>query len=247
MSELLKDKIAIVTGGSAGIGKAIAKKFLENGAKVAIFGSNLERGQLAVEELTAGGGQVTFVQVDVADSGKVEAAIKSVEEQLGNVDVLVNNAGITRDGLLLRMKEEDWDRVLDVNLKSCFNTCRSICRSMSKKRAGKIINVTSVVGLTGNPGQVNYAASKSGMIGLTKSLAKEFARRNICVNCIAPGFIETAMTDKLTDKQREDTLSHIPMGRHGKAEEVANAALFLASEMSSYVTGQVLTVDGGMV
>lgn len=250
MNALLKDKTAIVTGGTAGIGKAIAKRFLEQGAKVAIFGSNPERGATAEAELKAyatDGADLRFYQVDVADRSQVDAAIEKVEAELGSVGVLVNNAGITRDGLLLRMKEDDWDRVMDVNLKSCFNTCQSLYRSFTKARAGKIINVTSVVGITGNPGQTNYAASKGGVISFTKSLAKELARRNVCVNCIAPGFVETPMTDKLTDKQREETLAHIPMGRHGKPEEIANAALFLASEMSDYVTGQVLTVDGGMV
>ena len=250
MNEILKDKVAIITGGTAGIGKAIAQAFLGQGAKVAVFGSNAERGAQAEAELgrqAVKGASVRFYQVDVSDHAAVEAAIKDVEKDLGGVGILVNNAGITRDNLLIRMKEDDWDRVLDVNLKSCFNTCRSLYRSMMKARGGTIINVTSVVGLTGNPGQVNYAASKSGMIGLTKSLAKELASRNVRVNCIAPGFVDTDMTDKLTDKQKEDSLTHIPMGRYGKPEEVAKVALFLASDMSGYVTGQVLAVDGGMV
>lgn len=252
MDLMLKDKVAVITGGTAGIGKAIAQTFVEQGARVVIFGSNSGRGAQAESDLAPHVGQDTgasirFFQVDVANKEAVEAAMKQIGEEIGTVDILVNNAGITRDNLMLKMKEDDWDRVLDVNLKSCFNTCQSLYRPMMKARKGCIINVTSVVGLTGNPGQVNYAASKSGMIGLTKSLAKELARRGIRVNAIAPGFVETAMTNKLTEEQKKGSLLQIPMGRYGAPEEIAKVALFLASDMATYVTGQVLAVDGGMV
>ena len=190
--------------------------------------------------------QFYFNNVNVADKKKVEEAIQNLLSQWTQVDVLVNNAGITRDGLLMKMSEEDWDEVLDVNLKSVYNTCQTLVRSMIKARGGKIINVSSVVGLTGNAGQVNYAASKSGMIGFTKALAQEVATRNICVNCIAPGLISTRMTDVLTDKQKEEMLKQIPMGRTGSPQDIAHAAVFLASPWSDYVTGQVITVDGGM-
>ncbi len=248
MKPLLENEIAIVTGGTAGIGKAIALKFAEHKAKVAIFGTHAERGREVVDEILglAGEGYAAFFQVDVANSQSVEEAIKKVLETFGRVDILVNNAGITRDQLLMRMSEEEWDQVLDTNLKSCYHTCHAIVRSMMKARKGKIINVSSVVGLIGNPGQVNYAASKAGMIGFTKALAKEIASRGICVNCIAPGFITSRMTDELTQDQKEALLGRIPMGRMGNVVDIANAALFLASALADYITGQVLTVDGGM-
>lgn len=249
MSKLLQDKTAIVTGGSAGIGKAIALKFAQNGAKVAIFGTNEERGNKAVEELKAqvGDSEIYFHQVDVSDASAVKTTIDAVLKDFGQVDILVNNAGITKDNLFIKMKEEEWDTVLNVNLKSLYNTCHALTRPMMKARGGKIINITSVVGLTGNTGQVNYAASKSGMLGFSKSLAKELARRNICVNCIAPGYIETQMTEVLPEQQKDDLKANIPMQRLGKPEDIANSALFLASEMSDFITGQVITVDGGMV
>ncbi|HEY5236018.1 MAG TPA: 3-oxoacyl-[acyl-carrier-protein] reductase, partial [Rhabdochlamydiaceae bacterium] len=184
---------------------------------------------------------------DVSDKKAVDQALQEILLEFGKIDILVNNAGITRDGLLMKMTEEDWDRVIAVNLKSVYNTCQALVRSMLKARGGKIINITSVVGLNGNAGQTNYAASKAGMIGFTQSLAKEVASRGICVNCIAPGFIKTPMTDVLTDAQKEGILKQVPMGRLGNAEEIANAAVFLASDWSNYITGQVLTVDGGMV
>ena len=177
----------------------------------------------------------------------MKEVIDGICEKYGRVDILVNNAGITRDQLLMKMSEEDWDRVLDVNAKSCFNTCKAVVRAMMKARKGRIINVTSVVGITGNTGQANYAASKAAVIGFTKSLAKEIASRNISVNCIAPGFIDTDMTSSLGDKVKEGILTQVPMGRLGRSEEVANTALYLASDLSNYVTGQVLVVDGGMV
>lgn len=249
MNELLKGETAIVTGGTAGIGRAIAKKFAEHGAFVAIFGTNEERGLKVVEELKAipqSSGAV-FLQVNVADSAEVDRAVKTILDSQGKVDILVNNAGITKDQLLLKMSEEDWDQVMAVNVKSCYNTCRSLMRNFLKARKGRIINLSSVVGLTGNAGQVNYAASKAAILGFSKSLAKELASRNILVNCIAPGFIETAMTEALNETQRQEILKEIPLGLMGSTEDIANAALFLASSMSKYITGQVITVDGGMV
>ncbi len=251
MHQLLKGKHALITGGTAGIGKQIALTFASQGASVAIFGTNKERAEQVTSELATqkvSDDQKFLAEiVDVSDKQAIEAAIQDILEKWGVIDVLVNNAGITRDGLLMKMKEEHWDEVMDVNLKSVFNTCQALVRPMMKARSGKIINISSVVGLTGNAGQVNYSASKSGVIGFTKSLAQELATRGVCVNCIAPGFISTRMTDALTDVQKEGILKKIPMGRIGDAEEVAKAALFLASDMSTYMTGQVLTVDGGMV
>lgn len=251
MQQLLKGKHALITGGTAGIGKEIALAFARAGAHVAIFGTNAERSAQVVAELNqvkiSDDQTFTAEMVNVSDTKAIEAAVQKLVAAWGKIDILVNNAGITRDGLLMKMSEGDWDEVIDVNLKSVYNTCQALIRPMMKARAGKIINISSVVGLTGNAGQVNYAASKSGMIGFTKALAQEVATRNICVNCIAPGFIETRMTDALTDAQKEGIMKKIPMGRLGQPEEIAKAALFLASNLSDYVTGQVLTVDGGMV
>lgn len=249
MKQLLTGQVAIITGGNAGIGKAIALKFAEEGAKVIIFGTNVEAGASAVEEIRSQtqASDVHFAAVDVSQTAAVDEAIKKVVEQFGQVDILVNNAGITADQLLMKMTEQDWDRVLDINLKSCYNTCRAVVRGMMKAKKGKIINISSVVGLTGNAGQVNYAASKAGMIGFTKALAKELASRGILVNCIAPGFIRTKMTDLLSDAQKEAILKDIPLGHMGEVSDIANMAWFLASSLSNYVTGQVLTVDGGMV
>ena len=244
---ILKGKKALVTGGTAGIGKAIALAMAKAGAHVVIFGTNQERALQTVKEMedfTSGSGQMfSFYIVDVADKAAVDTAIQSI----GNVDILVNNAGITRDGLLMKMSEEDWDQVLATNLKSVYNTCQSLVRPMLKARSGRIINISSVVGITGNAGQTNYAASKAGMIGFTKSLAQELASRGICVNCIAPGFIQTKMTDVLTEAQKEGILKQIPMGKMGTVENIADAVVFLASPLADYVTGQVLAVDGGMV
>ncbi len=248
MKNLLLDQVAIVTGGNAGIGKAIALKFAEEGAKVAILGTNDETGAHTIAEMKQliPSSQVVFYKVDVSQTADVEATIKKVLEDFGKVDILVNNAGITADQLLMKMSEEEWDRVLAVNLKSCYNTCRAVVRSMMKAKKGKIINVSSVVGLIGNPGQANYAASKAGMIGFSKALAKELATRNILVNCIAPGFIQTKMTDTLSEEQKEAILKEIPLGRLGDCMDIANAAWFLASPLSNYMTGQVVTIDGGM-
>ncbi len=249
--QLLKDKKALVTGGTAGIGKEIALTYARNGAHVAIFGTNAERAAQVLQELENSRvfpeQKFLSILVDIADKASVDAAVAQIIEKWGSIDVLVNNAGITRDGLLMKMSEDDWDRVIAVNLKSVYNLCQALVRPMVRARSGKIINISSVVGLIGNAGQTNYAAAKAGMIGFTQSLAKELASRGICVNCIAPGFIQTAMTEGLTDVQKENLLKQIPMGRLGQPQEIAEAALFLACSMSNYITGQVLTVDGGMV
>jgi 3-oxoacyl-[acyl-carrier protein] reductase len=249
MQNVLQNKTALITGGTAGLGKAIALKFAEQGAKVVIFGTNAERGAAVVEEIRrlTGGDNATFYAVHVGKTVEVEEVIKKVYQVYPQIDILVNNAGITSDQLLMRMSEEEWDNVMDINIKSCYNTCRAVVRSMMKARKGKIINMSSVVGLTGNAGQTNYAASKAAIVGFTKALAKELAPRNICVNCIAPGFIETSMTEVLTPAQKEATLAQIPLGRMGEPVEIANAALYLASSLADYMTGQVLVVDGGMV
>ncbi|MES2345115.1 MAG: 3-oxoacyl-[acyl-carrier-protein] reductase [Chlamydiota bacterium] len=239
---LLKGKKTIVTGGTSGIGK--------EGAHVAVFGTSPDRASQVLEELNQHKieGQLFSAHVvNVANKKMVEEAIQGLLAEWGSVDVLVNNAGITRDNLLMKMSEEDWDAVIDTNLKSVYNACQALVRPMIKARSGKIINISSVVGLTGNAGQANYAASKAGMIGFTKALAQELAARNICVNCIAPGFIKTRMTDVLTDSNKEGLMKKIPMGRMGEPEDIADAAVFLASDLSKYITGQVLTVDGGMV
>ncbi len=244
---MLKGKKAIVTGATAGIGKAIALALAEAGADVAVFGTNPERGQKVVDEIKSKTNQEAFfVAVDVANTQKVQEEVNQVVEKFGTVDILVNNAGIVKDGLLMRMSESDWDRVIDVNLKSVFNMSKAVLRTMMKARSGRIINISSVIGLTGNAGQVNYAASKSGIIGVTKSLAKELASRNIFVNCVAPGFVDTGMTDTLGDNLKEEILKAIPMKRIGKPEEIAQVAVFLAGNGANYITGQVLPVDGGM-
>lgn len=249
MQHHLKDKTAIVTGGTAGIGKEIAVAFAREGAHVAIFGTNAERAAevLAYLQQTYPHQKFIVKLTDVSNKAAMDQAIAEILAAFGKIDILVNNAGITRDGLLMKMSEDDWDRVIAVNLKSVYNACQALVRPMLKAKGGKIINISSVVGLNGNAGQTNYAASKAGMIGFTQSLAKEVASRGICVNCIAPGFIKTAMTDVLTDAQKVGILNQVPMGRLGTAEEIANAAVFLASDWSNYITGQVLTVDGGMV
>ncbi len=249
--QLLKGKSALITGGTAGIGKAIARLFAEHGADVAIFGTNQQRAEQVVQELEAAkihpDQKTASFLVDVSKSKEVEETIQKLLTSFGKIDILVNNAGITRDNLLMKMSEEDWDLVVDVNLKSVYNTCRSLVRSMMKARSGSIINITSIVGLTGNAGQVNYAASKSGMIGFTKSLAKELASRGIRANCVAPGYIETQMTEVLSPQVREGILAKVPLSRIGQPRDIAHAALFLASDLSNYVTGQVIAVDGGMV
>ncbi|MHC4235218.1 MAG: 3-oxoacyl-[acyl-carrier-protein] reductase [Planctomycetota bacterium] len=241
----LTGKVALVTGASRGIGKAIGTRLAGAGAKVAVADVlDIAEIQNAAEDI--GGGAVA-VEADVTDPARVEAAVSEVEEQLGPIDVLVNNAGITRDGLLLRMSDADWTMVLDVNLKGAFNATKAVARRMMKRRTGRIINIASVVGITGNRGQANYSASKAGLIGFTKSIAKELASRNVLVNAVAPGFIDTAMTQALSEDVRGALLQQVPLGRLGSAEDVANVVLFLSSDLAGYVTGQVVVVDGGMV
>lgn len=249
MQDLLIGKTAIVTGATAGLGKAIALKLASQGAKVALIGTNEERGLAVANEITAKYGETKalFFAVDVGNHEASKEVVKKILETFQHVDILVNNAGITRDQLLMKMSEEDFDKVLEVNLKSCYNFCYALVRPMMKARKGKIINISSVIGLTGNAGQANYAASKAGMIGFTKALAKELGGRNICVNAIAPGFIETAMTDAMTEDQKKATLAAIPMGRMGQPDDIANAVVFIASPLADYITGQVIVVDGGMV
>jgi 3-oxoacyl-[acyl-carrier protein] reductase len=240
----LTGKTAFVTGSTRGIGLAIAQTLYAAGAKVAIVGRELQRAKSAAQDL---GERATAVACDVSRSDQVEAAITAAEAALGPVDILVNNAGLTRDNILLRLTEDDWDVVLDANLKGAFHTTKSVIKGMMKRRAGRIINVSSIVGLTGNKGQANYAASKAGLIGFTKSIAKEYASRNILVNCVAPGFIETDMTASLPDAARASLLEDIALGRLGRPQDVAGTVLFLASDLAQYITGQVLVVDGGMV
>lgn len=248
MDKLLTGKIAIITGATAGIGKAIALKFAASGAQVILFGTNCERGEGAVKEIheTVPGSSAEFYQVDVGQFAAVESAMKEILGKYKQVDILVNNAGITKDQLLMKMSEDDWDSVMNINAKSCYNTCHALVRSMMKARYGKIINMSSVVALKGNIGQANYVASKAAVIGFTKALARELASRNICVNCLAPGFITTGMTDALSEPAKEGLLNAIPLRRFGHVEDIANAALFLASSLSDYITGEVISVDGGM-
>lgn len=241
-------KTALVTGASRGIGKAIALALAAKGYAVAVNYAGSQAAAEAVKnEIIAAGGQAFTIQGDVSKSEDVDRIFKTIKEEFGQLDVLVNNAGITRDGLLLRMKEENWDAVISTDLKSDFLTTKAAAQMMMRKKKGAIINIASVVGIMGNAGQANYAAAKAGVIGLTKATAKELAGRNIRVNAVAPGFIATDMTDVIPEKNKEMMLQSIPLGRMGLAEDVANAVCFLASEDASYITGQVLKVDGGMV
>lgn len=240
----LSGKVAFVTGSTRGIGLAVARALYAAGAKVAVHGRDPGKARTVAAEL---GERAVGVACDVADAAQVEAAILAAEQALGPVDILVNNAGLTRDNILLRLSEADWDAVLDANLKGAFLTTRMVIKGMMKRRSGRIINIGSIVGLTGNKGQANYAASKAGLIGFTKSVAKEYASRNVLVNCVAPGFIETDMTSGLPPEARAALLQQIALERLGRAEDVAGAVLFLASDLAGYITGQVLVVDGGMV
>jgi 3-oxoacyl-[acyl-carrier protein] reductase len=241
----LDGQVALVTGGSRGIGKVIAERLAAEGARVVVTSRTAE----SAESVAAGleGEGHLGVACDVADREAVDALVKRVESELGSLDILVNNAGITADNILLRLGDDDWERVLDTNLKGAFLMIRAAARGMMKRRSGRIINITSVVGLTGNRGQVNYAASKAGLVGLTKSVAKEFASRNVLCNAVAPGFIETDMTSELTEEARASLLGQIALGRLGSPEDVAGTVAFLAGPDATYITGQVLVVDGGMV
>jgi 3-oxoacyl-[acyl-carrier protein] reductase len=245
--KLLENKKALITGAARGIGKAIALAYAQSGADVAITDLKIdEDAEALVSELERFGVKAKAYASDASSFEASEKAIADVLKDFGSIDILVNNAGITRDNLLMRMTEADWDLIIKVNLKSIFNMTKAIQRSMLKQRSGSIINMSSVVGLSGNAGQSNYSASKAGLIGFTKSIAKEFGSRGIRCNAVAPGYIETAMTEKLSDEQREAWVQTIPLRRSGKPEDVADICIFLGSDLSSYVTGQVISVDGGM-
>lgn len=245
--KLLQDKVALITGGSRGIGAGIARRFAEQGATVAFtYRSSAEQAKAIEKELQDLGVEAKAFQSDASSFEEAEQLVKEVLEAFGKIDILINNAGITQDTLMLRMKEEQWDKVMEVNLKSVFNLTKHVMRPMMKNRGGSIINMSSIVGVTGNAGQANYAASKAGIIGFTKSIAKEVGSRNIRCNAIAPGFIETDMTDALDEKVKEAYLSNIPMKRLGKANEVADVCVFLGSDMSGYVSGQTISVCGAL-
>jgi len=244
---ILKGKTSIITGGGRGIGKALALKLAQEGSNVAICDVNAEVLEESKKDIEATGRTVLAEKVDVTNLKEVQDFIQKALDKFGKIDILINNAGITRDGLLVRMNDADWDAVLNVNLKGTFNCTKAVAKTMMKQRSGKIVNIASIIGLIGNPGQSNYAASKGGVIALTKSVAKELASRNINVNAIAPGFIETQMTAKLSEDVKNEIKKQIPLGKWGSAEDVANVALFLVSDASAYITGQVVQVDGGMV
>ena len=243
----LKDRVALVTGAAQGIGKAIAQALAKEGANIIVADINLDLATQTANEIKGTGVKAVPLKVNVAELSEVEAGVKKAIEEMGKINILVNNAGITKDNLLFRMKKDDWDAVLSINLSGVFNLCKVISRLMMRERYGKIINIASIVGEMGNVGQANYSASKAGVIGLTKSLARELASRGITVNAVAPGFIQTAMTDKIPDEIKNKMLEQIPLGKLGQPEDVAAAVLFLASSAADYMTGQVINVNGGML
>ncbi|HIS07179.1 MAG TPA: 3-oxoacyl-[acyl-carrier-protein] reductase [Candidatus Choladocola avistercoris] len=244
---MLEGKIALVTGAAKGIGRAIALALAADGATVVVnYNGSKERAEQVVEEIKALGADGMAYQCNVADTAATADMVKEVIKTYGKLDILVNNAGITRDNLIMKMSEEDFDAVIDANLKGCFNTIKAVSRQMLKQRAGRIINITSVSGILGNAGQANYAASKAGIIGLTKTMARELASRGITVNAVAPGFVDTDMTQVLPENVKEAATAQIPLGRFGKPEDIANMVAYLASEKASYITGQIISVDGGM-
>ena len=243
----LTKKVAVITGASRGIGKAMAKTFAKAGAHVVCVSRTEDTLKTVSSSINADGGSASVFPCDVSDFDTFQNLIKDTTEKYGTVDILVNNAGVTRDTLIMRMSEDDWNTVININLKGAFNGIKAATRTMLKQRSGRIINISSVVGLTGNPGQANYAASKAGLIGLSKAIAKELASRGITVNCIAPGYITTDMTDDISDQAKNLLHSQIPLGRIGRPDDIATTALFLASDEAGYITGQTFTVDGGMV
>ncbi|QAS51030.1 3-oxoacyl-[acyl-carrier-protein] reductase [Halobacillus litoralis] len=245
---MLQDQVALVTGASRGIGRAIALELASKGAKVAVnYAGSEDKAEAVVQEIEEQGGVAIKIQANVSSDEDVKRMVKTIIDEFGRLDILVNNAGITKDNLLMRMKEEEFDSVIDTNLKGVFLCTKGVTRQMMKQKYGRIINVASIVGVSGNPGQANYVAAKAGVIGMTKSNAKELAARNIQVNAVAPGYIATDMTDSLTDEQREQMLSLIPLNRLGEGQDVARVVRFLASEDAAYMTGQTLHIDGGMV
>jgi len=243
----LQGKIAIVTGGTRGIGKAISIRLARDGATVIAIHIRPEAGEEARVDFAAAGVEIHTRQANVSDVDAVNDLVTSVIAEFGSIDILINNAGITRDGLLVRIKEDDWDAVMSINLKGTFNCIKAVTRPMMKARSGRIVNISSVVGVAGNAGQANYAASKAGIIGLTKSVAKELASRNINANCVAPGYIDTDMTNAMNDEAREQFLTQIPLGRPGLPDEVAGLVAYLVSDEAAYITGQTICIDGGMV
>ena len=243
----LTNKVAIITGASKGIGKGMAETFAKAGAHVACVSRNKDNLKSVADSLIKNGGAASFYTCDVSSLDAFQNTIKDIAENHGSVDILVNNAGVCKDKLIMRMSEDDWNKVININLNGAFNGIKAVSQIMIKQRAGRIINISSIVGLIGNPGQANYAASKAGLIGLSKSAAKELAPRGITVNAIAPGYIATDMTDQITDQAKENLITKIPLGRIGSPSDIAASALFLASDEAGYITGQTLTVDGGMV
>jgi 3-oxoacyl-[acyl-carrier protein] reductase len=243
----LSNKTAIVTGASQGIGKTIAIEMAKSGATVFCLARNKEALDTTIKKITENGGKATAFSCDISNNDDFKSIILNIVKEYGSIDILVNNAGITKDNLLMRMSDDQWDDVLNINLKGSFTCIRSVIKHMMKKKFGRIINITSIVGITGNAGQANYAASKSGLIGLTKSIAKEVASRGITANCVAPGWIETSMTDQLSTEVKNKFLSQIPAGKIGQSKDIANAVIFLASDEAEYITGQTITVDGGRI